>query len=75
VPRAFFAVGGGELDAGWHSRSLAWHTDDLWVAANMWWEPLALAEPPAGWLRVLETAAQRDGELAPRSIVVWHRAS
>lgn len=74
VPRAFFAVGGGELDMGWHSRSLAWHTNDVWVAVNMWWEPLALAEPPADWVRVLETATQHDGELAARSILVWHRA-
>jgi hypothetical protein len=52
---------------------MGWRTDDLWVAVNMWWEPLALAEPPAGWVRVVETAAQRDGELVPRSIVVWHQ--
>jgi glycogen operon protein len=72
-PVEWFAVDGGELDTGWSSRSLAWRTDDLWVAANMWWEPLPLTEPPAGWVRVVETAPQHPGELAARSIIVWHR--
>jgi glycogen operon protein len=38
----------GEPDLAWHSRSLAWSTDDLVVLANTWWEPLTFRVPREG---------------------------
>ena len=85
------ATGSPDLEV--HSRTLAWHLDevdgrDLYVMANMWWEPLSFAVQAAGpWSKVIDTAVDAgfvaDGEsnqpvsvsveVAPRSIVVLQR--
>jgi isoamylase len=44
-PTGWFGCSGSDVDASWESRSLAWSTDDLFVMANMWWEPLTFALP------------------------------
>jgi len=74
VPRDFMGVDGGPADWSHDSRALAWRTDDLHVAANMWWEPLPCTAPPSSeWRQVIATAPWQEGVLAPRSIVVWER--
>ncbi len=76
----WFGVSGGP-DLGDHSRSLAWHLPEMYVMANMWWEPLDFAvQAPGGWQRVIDTTDESgfvEPEMvggavtvAPRSIVV-----
>jgi hypothetical protein len=53
---------------------MAWSTDDLYVMANMWWEPLTFeVQQPGDWSEVLRTAEGNDLTVAPRSIVVLRR--
>ncbi len=66
----------GELDGTWESRSLAWATSDLYVMANMWWEPLTFeVHEPGEWTEALRTAPGDGLTVAPRSIVVLSRTS
>ncbi|MCB0997858.1 MAG: hypothetical protein KDB40_01060 [Acidimicrobiales bacterium] len=67
----------GRPDYGYESRSLAWHSGDVYVMSNAWWEPLAFeVQAPGTWR--LECAAspdttmERDGTVvvAPRSTAV-----
>ena len=70
----------GVPDLGYESRSLAWATGDLYVAANAWWEPLTFHVQVDGtW--ALELATSPDTrlvdattvEVAPRSVAVLVR--
>ena len=70
---------GDQPDLGWHSHSLAWSVDGLYVMVNAWWEPLTFTMQTGGqWRVVLSTApAAFDGVtcvVAPRSVVVLERA-
>jgi isoamylase len=77
----WFGVAGGP-DLGSHSRSIAWHIGDLYVMANMWWEPLDFAvQVPGSWRIALDTTDEQGfigpgkavgGSLrvGPRSVVV-----
>ena len=69
---------GAQPDLGWHSHSLAWSVDGLYVMVNAWWEPLTFEVQTAGeWQLVLSTApAKLDGTtcaVPPRSVVVLER--
>ena len=76
---AFHGVG-PRIDEGYHSHSLAWCADDLYVMANAWWEPLVFGlHEPGDWRVVLATAdpagvSTTGATLQPRSIVVWERS-
>jgi glycogen operon protein len=73
VPPQMFGFRGA-LDDGDHSRSIAWHDGDLYVAANMWWEPLPCdVQAPGAWSLATSTAALHADAVAPRSIAIWHR--
>ena len=66
-------------DTGWESHSLAWQRGELYVMANMWWEPLEFTVHADGeWQIGLSSAppvASGTGRftLAPRSTVVLRR--
>jgi glycogen operon protein len=72
----------GPPDLGPQSRSLAWTVGDLYVIANMWWEPLDFRIlVPGPWCRVLDTT-DADADVVevgasyvvgPRSVVVLER--
>lgn len=69
---------GAQPDLGWHSHSLAWSVDGLYVMVNAWWEPLTFEVQTTGdWQLVLSTAPARlDGTtcvVPPRSVVVLER--
>jgi len=76
----WFGVSGGP-DCGDHSRSLAWHLPGLYVAANMWWEPLDFEiQAPGEWSMRIDTTDESGFvepvpvgatiTVGPRSIVV-----
>lgn len=51
----FYGVG-AVIDEGYLSHSLAWSTGDLYVMANMWWEPLTFDVQETGaWAPVLSS--------------------
>jgi isoamylase len=66
-------------DTGWESHSLAWQRGDLYVMANMWWEPLEFTvHAEGGWQIGLSSAPPVASgtdrfRLAPRSTVVLRR--
>ena len=77
VQYTFHGVG-AQPDLGWHSHSLAWSVDGLYVMVNAWWEPLEFEVQTDGEHHVvLSTApATFDGAtcvVAPRSVVVLER--
>jgi glycogen operon protein len=64
----------GPPDTSYESRSLAWHSGDLYVMVNAWWEPLTFEVQVAGDWHVAAASAPTDGRtLAPRSSVVLRR--
>jgi isoamylase len=80
----WFGVAGGP-DLGEHSRSIAWHVGDLYVMANMWWEPLDFAvQVPGLWQLAVDTTEEQGfvgpGEVigaslrvGPRSVIILTR--
>ena len=80
----WFGVSAGP-DVGSHSRSIAWSVGDLYVMANMWWDPLDFAvQVPGSWQIALDTTMEQGfvgsgqavgGSLrvGPRSVVVLKR--
>ena len=69
----FYGVG-PVTDTSFESRSLAWAYGDLYVMANMRWEPQRFEfQEPGPWLEALSTAAPDGTTLPPRSIVIWRR--
>lgn len=66
----------GPPDTTNESRSLAWHSGDLYVMVNAWWEPLTFEVQASGDWQVVAASAPTDGRtLAPRSSVVLRRAA
>ena len=68
----------GDPDFSFHSHSLAWSANGLYVVVNAWWEPLSFSVREAGeWTVVMESApSASDGDgrrLSPRSVVVMRR--
>ena len=74
----------GQPDESFESRSLAWATDELYVMANMWWEPLEFTVcEPGPWFVALTGAggiatdasvvAGSSVRVTPRSITVLTR--
>jgi glycogen operon protein len=67
----------GGPDYGYESRSLAWHSGEVYVMANAWWQPLEFSVvAPGAWHLEFATSpvTQRraDGTVvvAPRSMAV-----
>lgn len=64
----------GPVDTSTESRALAWSSGDLYVVANLSWDPAPFTfQEPGPWKVCMATAAMLDDRLAPRSIVVWQR--
>ncbi len=71
-----YGVEGGP-DYGYESRSLAWHSGEVYVMANAWWEPLEFTVAvPGAWRLELATSPDTDHRVdgtvvvAPRSMAV-----
>lgn len=74
----FHGVDGG-IDESYHSHSLAWSGNGLYVMVNAWWEPLDFAiDVPGDWAPAFSSATHveshdRDGRrryrVAPRSVL------
>lgn len=72
----------GAPDLGHESRTIAWATDSLYVAANMWWEPVPFTiQQPGRWRAEMATdgSTPSDRDLAAgdtvtvpaRTVCVW----
>jgi isoamylase len=69
--RSFHGVG-ADVDGGWESRALAWSTDDLYVMANMWWEPLDFeVQQPGPWTEVFRTGPPVGADGGATSSTTW----
>lgn len=67
-----------DIDEGFHSHSLAWASDGLYVMVNAWWEPLEFGVHESGdwrpsfWSAPFEQAGPRF-RVGPRSVLVLER--
>jgi glycogen operon protein len=62
---------GADIDTTHESRSIAWRDGELYVMANMWWEPLTFDVPgPGEWQPLLWSAPPTGTTLQPRSVLV-----
>jgi isoamylase len=70
-----FAGAAGPLDDSHDSRSLAWQVGDLFVIANLWWEPVRHLVPAGGgWRRVVDTALAPPDDIVPTGVPVTAEA-
>ncbi len=59
----------GPPDLASSSRSLAWSIGELYVIANVWWEPLEFfVQRPGPWSRIVDTSLPAPADVEPGGI-------